>query len=77
MDKKKEIINRYRKQMEDLNNVVLRTRGHFLDKIKKQSITNLVRLGEDEFEALRTLEEINNFSMSCHKCGSDLKCIKC
>ena len=77
MDKKKEIIIEYRKRMEKLNGVVLRTRAHFLDQIKKQSIANLVRLGEDEFEALLMLQEINDFSMTCHKCGSELRCIKC
>ena len=77
MDKKKEIIIDYRKRMEKLNDAVLRTRAHFLDQIKKQTITNLVRMGEDEFEALDTLENLNNFSMTCHKCGSAVKCVKC
>ena len=77
MDKKKEIIIEYRKRMEKLNDQVLRTRARFLDQIKKQSITNLVRLGEDEFEALLLLQKINDFSMTCHKCGSELRCIKC
>ena len=77
MDKRKEIIIDYRKRMEKLNDAVLRTRAHFLDQIKKQTITNLVRMGEDEFEALNKLENLNNFSMTCHKCGSTVKCVKC
>ena len=75
--KKKEIITDYRKRMEKLNDAVFRTRSHFLSQIKKQTIGDLVRMGEDEFEALNILEDINNFSLTCHKCGSAVKCVKC
>ena len=77
MKKKKEVIMNYRKRMEKLNDAVLRTRAHFLHQIKKQTVSDLVRLGEDEFEALYLLDDINNFSMTCHKCGSTVKCVKC
>ena len=77
MHKKKEIITDYRKQMQELNDTVMRTRFHFLNQIKKQTISRLIRTGECEFEALQLLEKLNDFSINCHKCGSALECNKC
>ena len=77
MHKNKEIVRDYQKQMQKLNDQVLRTRTHFLNLIKKQTINHLIRTGECEFDALILLEKINNFSINCHKCGSDLKCTSC
>ena len=74
---KKEIINDYQEQMEKLNDQVIRTRTHFLNLIKKKTVSHLLRTGECEFEALELLEKINSFSINCHKCGSTLKCTKC
>jgi len=77
MHKKKEIITDYRKKMQELNDEVIRTRTHFMNKIKKQTVGHLVQMGEDEFEALYILEKLNDFSINCHKCGSTLKCTSC
>ena len=77
MNKKKEIIKHYRKRMKKLNESMLKTRTHFIDEIKKQTHNDLVSIGEDEFEALNLLEKINNFPITCHKCGSTVKCVKC
>ena len=77
MHKKKEIIRAYQQQMQKLNDQVLRTRAHFLDQIKKQTVNQLIRTGEGEFDALKLLNKINNFSINCHKCGSNLKCNCC
>lgn len=77
MHKKKEIITDYRKKMQELNNEVIRTRAHFLNKIKKQTVSHLIQMGEDEFEALNILEKLNDFSINCHKCGSKIKCATC
>ena len=77
MWKKKEIITDYRKQMEKLNDEVLRTRTHFLNLIKKQTVNHLLRTGECEFEAVQLLEKLNTFSINCHKCGSTLVCNRC
>ena len=60
MDKKKKVIIDYKKRMEKLNDLVLRTRTHFLNQIKKQTLSDLIRMGEDEFEALHFLDNINN-----------------
>ena len=77
LHKKKEIINNYRKRMQELNDHVIRTRVHFLNQIKKQTINHLIRTGECEFDALQILEKLNDFSINCHKCGSTLKCTSC
>jgi hypothetical protein len=77
MNKKKEIITDYRKRMEKLNDATSRTRAHLLNQIKKETISNLIRLGEGEFEALDLLEKLNTFSINCHKCGSTLICTRC
>ena len=77
MHRKKEIIENYRKKMQKLNEQVIRTRTHFLNLIKKETIGHLIRHGDCEFEALELLEKINDFSIDCHKCGSTLKCTKC
>ena len=77
MHRKKEIIKDYRKQMQKLNDEVIRTRVHFLNQIKKQTVSHLIKTGECEFEALQLLEKINDFSITCHKCGSTIKCTNC
>jgi len=76
-DKKKEIIRDYQRQMQKLNEQVLRTRARFSTKIKKQTINHLIRHGECEFEAPGLLEKINDFPINCHKCGSTIKCTNC
>ena len=70
MRKQKEIINNYKKQMEELLNAAMRTRSHLSKKIKKETVDHLVRNGVDEFEALELLEKLNDFSLKCRKCGS-------
>jgi len=77
MGKKKEIITDYRKRMQELDDAVMRSRVHFLNQIKKETVSNLIRLGEGEFEALQLLEKLNDFLIKCHKCGSTLKCTRC
>lgn len=77
MIKKKEIIKYYRKRLQELDDVVMRSRVHLLNQIKKETISNLIRLGEGEFEALDLLEKLNVFSITCQKCGSTLTCTKC
>ena len=77
MNKKKEVIDDYRKKMQTLNDQVIRTRAHFLNLIKKESVGHLIRHGHNEFEALELLEKLNDFSIDCHKCGSPLRCTKC
>ena len=77
MYRKKEIIGDYRKKMRELNDEVRRTRYHLLNKIKKQTLNQLLRMGEDEFEALDLLEKLNDFQLQCIKCGSEVKCDKC
>lgn len=77
MHKKKDIVTDYRKQMQKLNDSVIHTRAHFMNKIKKQTISHLIRTGECEFVALQLLEKLNDFSINCHKCGSKLKCASC
>ena len=72
MNKKKEIITHYRKRMQDLDDAVIRSRIHFLNQIKTETVRNLIRLGEDEFEALQLLEELNDCWIRCLKCGSKL-----
>ena len=63
--------------MQKLNDEVIRTRTGFLNRIKKQTINNLIKNGQCEFEALILLEKLNDFSINCHKCGSTLKCTSC
>ena len=75
--KKKVIITDYRKQMQKLNDAVMRSRSHFSKRIKKQTVSHLVGIGECEFEALQLLEKLNDFSIKCHKCGSTLTCTRC
>ena len=75
--KKKEIITDYQKQMQKLDDAVMRSRAHFSNRIKKQTVSHLVRIGECEFEALQLLEKLNDLSIKCHKCGSTLKCTSC
>ena len=77
MHKKKEIITDYQKQVQELNDAVIRTRTRYLNQIKKRIISHLIRTGECEFEALELLEKLNDFSITCHKCGSAVKCVKC
>ena len=77
MHKKKEVIADYRKKMQKLNDQVIRTRTHFLNLIKKESVGHLIRHGDSEFEALELLEKLNDFSIKCHKCGSTLTCTRC
>ena len=77
MDKKKEIITDYRKRLQKLDDVVMRSRAHLLNQIKKETVGNLIRLGEGEFEALELLEKLNHFSINCRKCGSTLTCSRC
>ena len=77
MHKKKEIITDYRKQMQKLNDEVIRTRTRFLNRIKKQTMNHLIRTGECEFDAIQLLDKLNDFSINCHKCGSTLKCSSC
>ena len=77
LHKKKEIIRDYQRQMQKLNDQVLRTRVNFLNLIKKQTISQLIRTGECEFDALKLLEKLNGFSINCNKCGSTLKCSSC
>ena len=77
MGKKKEIITDYRKRLQKLDDVVMRSRVHLLNQIKKETVSNLIRLGEGEFEALELLEKLNRFSVNCRKCGSTLTCIRC
>ena len=72
MGKKKEIITDYRKRMRELDDAVTRSRVHFLNQIKKETVSNLIRLGEGEFEALQLLEKLNDSWIKCHKCGSTL-----
>ena len=77
MHKKKEIINDYQKRMKELDDSVIRSRGHFLNQIKKETLSKLIKLGEGEFEALDILEKLNNSLIKCHKCGSTLTCNRC
>ena len=77
MRKKKEIISGYKKRMEEINDVVMRTRTHLMNRNKKQTVSHLRRLGESEFDTLELLEKLNDFSIKCHKCGSTLKCTSC
>ena len=77
MHKKKEIITDYQKRMKELDDSVIRSRGHFLNQIKKETLSKLIRLGEDEFEVLEILEKLNNSFIKCHKCGSTLSCNSC
>jgi len=77
MRKKKEIITDYRKQLQELDDSAFRSRIHFLNQIKKETVSKLIRLGEGEFEALDLLEKLNNSWIKCHKCGSTLTCISC
>ena len=77
MHKKKEIIGDYRKKIQELDAEVKHTRFRLVNKIKKHTLNHLVRLGEDEFEALELLEKLNDFTMECIKCGSEIKCINC
>lgn len=77
MGNRKEIIEKYRKEIQELNNAVNRSRIHFLNRIKKQTINHLIRIGMNEFEALHLLEKLNDFFGNCHKCGSPLKCNSC
>jgi hypothetical protein len=77
MDKKKEIITNYRKRLQELDNVVIRSKVNLLNQIKKETLSNLLRLGEGEFEALEILEKIEVSSITCHKCGSNITCPKC
>ena len=77
MKRKKEIITDYQKQMQELDDVLMRTRNRFSNEIKKQTISRLIRTGECEFEALHLLEKLNDFSIKCHKCGSTLECPRC
>ena len=77
MHKKKEIIGDYQKKVQALDDKVRRKRNHLLKKLKKQTLSHLLRMGEDEFEALELLEKLNNFQMQCLKCGSEVKCVKC
>ena len=77
MGKKKEIITNYRKRMQELDDVVMRSRVHFLNQIKKETVSSLIRLGEGEFEALQLLEKLNDSWIKCHKCGSTLTCTRC
>ena len=77
MHKAKEVINDYRKKMQTLNDQVIRTRAHYLKLIKKESVGHLIRQGHSEFEALELLEKLNDFSITCHKFGSLLKCMSC
>jgi hypothetical protein len=69
--KHKEIINDYKRRMEKLLETAIRTRTHFSKKIKKETMGHLTRIGVDEFEALELLEKINDFSITCEKCGSE------
>ena len=75
--KKKEIIRDYQKKVKELDDDVMRKRNHSLKRIKKQTLNHLVRMGEDEFEALELLKKFNDFQMQCLKCGSEVKCVKC
>ena len=77
MHNKKEIINEYQKRMQELDDTVMRSRVHFWNQIKKQTVRHLIRLGEGEFEALELLEKLNDYWIKCHKCGSTLTCTRC
>ena len=77
MHKKKEIINDYRKRMQELDDTVMRTRVHLLNQIKKETVSNLIRLGDGEFEALQLLEKLNHFFIKCNNCGSTVSCGQC
>jgi hypothetical protein len=70
MRKKKEIINSYKKKMEELIDTAMRTRTHFSKKIKKETMNHLIRIGVDEFEALELLERLSDFNLKCRKCGT-------
>ena len=70
MRKQKEVINNYKKRMQELLDAAMRTRTHFSKKIKKETVGHLVRMGVNEFEAIELLEKLNGFSMKCRKCGS-------
>jgi len=77
MDKKKEIITDYRKRLQKLDDVVMRSKVHLLNQIKKETVGNLIRLGEGEFEALDLLEKLDVSSINCNKCGSTIICSTC
>jgi hypothetical protein len=77
MQKKKEIITNYRKRLQELDDVVIRSKVNLLNQIKKETLSNLIRLGEGEFEALELLEKLDVSLIKCHKCGSTITCSKC
>ena len=77
MRKKKAIISDYKKRMEEINDVVMRTRTRLMNQNKKQTVRHLRRLGESEFDTLELLEKLNDISIKCHKCGSTLACNRC
>jgi hypothetical protein len=70
MRKQKEVIEDYKKKMQQLIDAAMRTRTHFSKKIKKETVGHLIKLGVDEFEAVELLEKLNDFSLKCSKCGS-------
>lgn len=77
MVKEKEIIEDYKKRMQDLVDACTRTAGLFADPIKKEKVHQLSRLGLDVFKALEKLEKANSLGMQCKKCGSIAKCSRC
>ncbi|MEX2738307.1 MAG: hypothetical protein Q6356_004470 [Candidatus Wukongarchaeota archaeon] len=77
MGKRKEIIDKYRREMQKLDDAVMRSRVHFFNRIKKQTVNHLIGIGMSEFDALILLEKLNDFVVKCHKCGSPLKCPSC
>lgn len=77
MGKKQEIIADYRKRMQELVDACMRTATLLADPIKKETVDQLILVGQDVFEALETLETEDAMTMKCMKCGSTGRCVKC
>ena len=77
MGKEKEIIDDYKKRMQDLVISCRRAATLFADPIKKEKVNQLEQLGLDVFKALEKLEKANSLGIKCNKCGSMAKCSRC
>jgi len=74
---RKKIVADYRKRMQELFDACIHTASELAKPIKKETVNQLIQMGQDVFKALETLETGNTMAMKCIKCGSIGRCSTC